>query len=72
MCFPSVQALLLAGLVASLPAQQARPSQDELLAQKLQSPFLQNGTWHTELQAARAAATASKQLIFGYFTTVNY
>ena len=72
MRFACAHLVLLTSLVSLLSAQQPRPSQDELLEQKLQSPFLQNATWLTDWQVARATATASKKLIFGYFTTVNY
>ena len=67
-----VQLMLLVSLASSLVAQQPRPTQEELLEQKLRSPFLQNATWHSDWQAARTAAAASNRLIFGYFTTVNY
>tara|TARA_R110002072_G_scaffold273219_2_gene433702 strand:- start:15847 stop:16065 length:219 start_codon:yes stop_codon:yes gene_type:complete len=72
MRFASARLVLLTSFVSLLSAQQPRPSQDELLEQKLQSPFLKNAAWHTDWQLARREATASKKLIFGYFTTVNY
>lgn len=64
--------LLLVSLVALLPAQDPKPSQDELLAAELAAPFLQKAPWLTDWDAALAAAKAQHKLIFGYFTTVNY
>lgn len=58
-------------LAALLPAQDPKPSQDELLAAELASPFLHQAPWFTDWDAALAAAAAQHKLIFGYFTTVN-
>jgi hypothetical protein len=64
--------LLLVLLAALLPAQDPKPSQDELLVAELASPFLHKAPWLTDWDAALAAAKAQQRLIFGYFTTVNY
>ena len=64
--------LLLPCLAALLPAQDPKPSQDELLAAELASPFLQKAPWLTDYDAALAAAKERHKLIFAYFTTVNH
>ena len=53
-------------------AQASKPTQDELLAQKLRSPFLAKAPWFTDWRSACATAAEREQLVFGYFTTVNH
>lgn len=68
-------ALVLALFIAFAsgpPAQDSKPSQDELLAAKLAAPFLQQAPWLTDWDAALAAARTRQRPIFGYFTTVNH
>ena len=68
-----MRTILLIGLLTTLAsAQTPPPSQDDLLAAKLASPFLQQAPWHTDWDAALAAARQQQRLLFGYFTTVNY
>lgn len=71
---PAMRPLVLAGLLLPLAAeaQDAAPTQDELLAAKLASPFLQQAAWFTDWDAALAAAAKRQQLVFAYFTTVNH
>jgi hypothetical protein len=64
--------LAVASLAALLPAQDLKPSPDELLAAELAAPFLHKAPWLTDWDAALAAAREQHKLIFGYFTTVNY
>ncbi|MFM1873369.1 MAG: hypothetical protein RL398_2791 [Planctomycetota bacterium] len=64
----SLAALLTLAVAAAAQA----PTQDELLAKKLAAPFLQKAAWHTDWNAAKAAAKQSGRLLFGYFTTVNH
>ena len=68
-----MRAPLAVGLLAALvTAQVASPTQDERRAAKLAAPFLQKAPWHTDWDAALAAARAQRRLVFGYFTTVNH
>ena len=63
----------LAALLSLAVAVSAQDStQDELLAKKLAAPFLQKAAWHTDWDAAKAAAKQSGRLLFAYFTTVNH
>lgn len=64
--------LALPFLAALLPAQTEKPSQDELLARELASPFLHQAPWLTDYDAALAAAKQQHKLVFAYFTTVNH
>jgi hypothetical protein len=63
---------LFLALCATVPAQDARQSQDELLSAKLASPFLAKARWFTDWDEALAAARREDRLLFAYFTTVNY
>jgi hypothetical protein len=69
---PLGMALMSAAVLAvSLPAQRQSPDQETLIERrdkKLASKFLQNATWITNYDKARAEAKKSKKLIFGYFT----
>ncbi len=64
--------VLLALLGAALPAQVAKPSQDELLARELAQPFLAKAAWTTDYDAALAKAKDRQTLVFAYFTTVEH
>ncbi|MCA8964837.1 MAG: hypothetical protein H6838_07665 [Planctomycetes bacterium] len=70
----TVSGILSIALAAAFAAAQTQtpPSQDELLAAKLASPFLQRAPWHTDWDEALAAAGEQHRLLFGYFTTVNH
>lgn len=60
-------------LTAALLGQQASaPSPEQLLATKLEQPFLKHVAWSTDWDVARERAAQSKRLIFGYFTTAGY
>jgi hypothetical protein len=66
-------ALLALAVLAPQAAPQGRqaPSQEELKAQlekKLSGDWLKNADWHTDLDAAKAAAKESGKLIFAYFS----
>jgi hypothetical protein len=63
---------LVLALGAVVPAQDTKPSQDDLLAAKLAAPFLAKARWFTDWDEALAAARREERLIFAYFTTVNY
>jgi hypothetical protein len=58
-------------LVSSACGQAPAPTQDDLLAAKLKSSFLQQAPWFTDWDEALAAAKQQRRLVFAYFTTVN-
>jgi hypothetical protein len=65
-------AIVLLAAVAVAQDGNQKPTQEQLLAAELAAPFLQKAPWRTDWEDALAAAKARKQLLFGYFTTVNY
>jgi hypothetical protein len=70
---PVLLGLLLATAgAAPTAAQEAKPTQDELLAAKLVEPFLQRAPWRLDWDEALAAASSERRLLFAYFTTVNH
>ena len=66
----AVCVLLAAGAVAQDGS--TKPTQEQLLAAELASPFLQKAPWCTDWDAALAAAKEQKRMLFAYFTTVNH
>ncbi|MCC7065194.1 MAG: hypothetical protein IT456_20465 [Planctomycetes bacterium] len=65
-------AIVLLAAVAVAQDGNTKPTQEQLLAAELASPFLQKAPWRTDWDDALAAAKAQKQMLFGYFTTVNH
>ena len=63
--------VLLAAVVVAQDGK-TKPTQEQLLAAELASPFLQKAPWCTDWDAALAAAKAQQRMLFGYFTTVNH
>ena len=59
-------------LCAAVLAAATANAQDEALRKKLEkklaSPFLKQGSWFTDYEAARGAARKERRVIFGYFT----
>lgn len=64
-------AIVLLAVVAVAQDGKTKPTQEQLLAAELASPFLQKAPWCTDWDKALAAAKAQKRMVFGYFTTVN-
>ena len=65
-------AIVLLAVVAVAQDGNTKPSQEQLLAAELASPFLQKAPWCTDWDDALAAAKAQQRMLFGYFTTVNH
>lgn len=70
----TVKCLMIFALGAPASAAQDadRPSPEELLAAKLQSPFLDKADWVLDFDAAMKKARDGKKPILGYFTTAGY
>lgn len=68
---PLFAALFAVAATAQTPPT-SPPTQDELLAAELASPFLQNAPWLLDWDAALAKAKDERRLLFAYFTTVNH
>jgi hypothetical protein len=70
-----VRSLVVVALAVSVAAQTpptSPPTQDELLAAELASPFLQMAPWLLDWDEALAKAKKEQRLLFAYFTTVNH
>lgn len=72
---PGARPLFVALLAVAAAAQTppvSPPTQDELLAAELASPFLQKAPWLLDWDEALAKAKGERRLLFAYFTTVNH
>ena len=70
----TIRGLVILVLASSpLVAQGAdRPPPEELLAAKLESPFLKKADWVLDFDLAMKKAREGKKPILGYFTTAGY
>lgn len=66
--FPGMVFMSGAILTMGLAAQKSQEELKALREEKLNSSFLQNATWITDYDKARAEAKQSKKVIFAYFT----
>jgi hypothetical protein len=60
--------LLVAGLCLPLAVTEAQETNEQKLEKKLKEPWLVNGGWITDYDAALAKAKESGKVIFGYFS----